>query len=91
MAQVVISLRIMPGGIDTNLELLKEEIWKVIEGFIGNSEIRVEKKPVAFGLNSLNFVFSMDEGKNLEELEEGIKALGDVSSVEVADMRRAIG
>ena len=91
MANVVITMRILPVNVNTPLELLETKLRKVLESFIENKESRSEKQPIAFGLNALNFVFFMDENKNLEMLENKLKTVEGVRSVDVIDVRRAIG
>jgi translation elongation factor aEF-1 beta len=84
-------MRILPVNVNTPLELLETKLRKVLESFIENKESRSEKQPIAFGLNALNFVFFMDENKNLEMLENKLKTVEGVRSVDVIDVRRAIG
>ena len=64
----------------------KGEIEK-LNGYIGKSEI----VPVAFGLQSINITFILDESKGTETIEEKIKNIKKVQSVEITDVRRAIG
>jgi len=62
-----------------------------IKGFDGNIA-KTEIEPVAFGLKSLNIIFSMPEEKgDTEPLEKQISELPGVKSVQVTDVRRAIG
>ena len=84
MAIVYVTLKIMPdSGRYSN--------WLLISDFGGNVGNVVEE-PVAFGLKSLNITFSMDESKgDTEPLEENITNLEQVQSVQVTDVRRAIG
>ncbi len=92
MARVVVTLKIMPEGIDVDLDKLKEKSIKIIEGFNKKQEIRVEKEPIGFGLIALKFIFVMDESTgSTEPLEEKLKQIDGVSSVDVVDVRRAIG
>lgn len=91
MAQVVITIKVMPSGINVNLNNLKKKVKEKIEKFggeIGN----VEEEPIAFGLKALKIIFILDEKKGgTDKLEESINTLKDVNSVEVTDVRRAIG
>ena len=92
MANVVITLRVMPSGTETDLDNLKENILDKIKSFTGETDIKEEVEEVAFGLKALKFMFVTDENKgSTEPLEDSIKALEEVSSAEVIDMRRAIG
>ena len=92
MARVIITLTIMPESPETDFSVIETEAKKCILSFVGRSEFKVEQKPIAFGLNSLNITFVMDEAKgSTEELEKQIAAIPHISSVEVTDVRRSIG
>ena len=91
MAKMFITLKIMPDDQETNLESVKTSIVKIIADF-GGSFKEDSLEPVAFGLNALKMIFVMDEGKgNLDPLEDILRNLDGVQSVEVVDVRRAIG
>ena len=92
MASVVVTLRIMPNNPGTDLSVLETEAKKEIVKFCDSKEFKVKIEPIAFGLKALNLLFVMDESKgSTEELEEKIKLIDGVESVEVTDVRRAIG
>jgi len=92
MANVIITLKIMPESPETDFSKLQEESLKKIAEFAGEGETKVEEVPIAFGLKSLNIIFVMDESLgSTEALEEDIKSAEGVQSVEVTDVRRAIG
>jgi len=92
MANVIITLRIMPSSPDINLKEIEEKSLSLIKEFAGETETKTQTKPVAFGLNSLEIIFVMDENKgNTDELENEIKQIQGVNSVELIDVRRAIG
>jgi elongation factor 1-beta len=91
MAQVVITLRIMPSSPDSNLKKIEDSATLLIKEF-GGDVGRVNVEPVAFGLNSISLIFVMDEAiGSTEELETQVSEIKDVASVEVTDVRRAIG
>ena len=82
----------MPIGPDTNLESIENKVKETIINHVGEGEIRAEQNPLAFGLKSLDIIFVMDEQKHkLDPIEEDIKKIQGVNSVEVTDVRRAIG
>ena len=91
VALVLVTFRVMPESVDVDLTNLKEDI----EGFIatfGGVVVRCEKKPIAFGLQSLDISFSIDEqNSNLDPLEDQIRNVHGVESVQAVDVRRAIG
>ena len=92
MANVILTLKIMPESPDVNLEELYSKVEPLIKDFTGESEFRKEEEPVAFGLKALKIIFVMDEAKGgTEELEKKIAELDEVNSVDVVDVRRAVG
>lgn len=91
MTEVVITFKIMPEGVETDLEKVAVEATKAIADF-GGEVGKKNIEPVAFGLKSLNLIFVMDEAKgSTDSLEAQITEMKDVKSVEVTDVRRALG
>ena len=91
MAKVVVTLRIMPESPDVDLNNLEKKVLKKIKDIIGDTETKVEIEAIGFGLNALKVLFVMDENKKVDVIEEGVKKIKDVQSVDVTDVRRAIG
>lgn len=92
MAQVVVSLRIMPQNPGIDLSKLEAEVKKEIVDFCSAQEFKMGIEPIAFGLKALNVLFVMDESRgSTEVLEKKISAIEGIESVEVTDVRRAIG
>jgi len=92
MTNIIITLKIMPDSPEVNLEELEKSAVDEIKAFCGETEVKKEIEPVAFGLKALKITFVMDEAKgSTEELEKKIGEIEGVSSVEVIDVRRAIG
>lgn len=91
MAKVIVTLKLMPENPESDLDKVQMESDHLIKEF-GGELGRADKEPVAFGLVALKLVFVMDEALgSTEELEEKLRALEGVASVEVSDIRRAIG
>lgn len=91
MAQVIVTLKIMPESLDANLDALRQQATKKIEEF-GGAIGKAEIEPVAFGLKAVRLFFVMDEEiGSTEDLEKDIQTIDGVRSVEVTDVRRAIG
>ena len=67
--------------------------WKVkIKSFAGTDDYKVSVEPIAFGLKAVKIMFVMDEDKgSTDDLEADIETIDGVNSVEVTDVRRAIG
>tara|TARA_Y100000310_G_scaffold314942_1_gene364888 strand:- start:2762 stop:3037 length:276 start_codon:yes stop_codon:yes gene_type:complete len=91
MTDVIVTMKIMPSGPDSDLKAIEEKAKKEISEF-GGEVGKVEVEPIAFGLKALNLIFVMDESiGSTDALEEKVKNINDVNSVEVTDVRRAIG
>ncbi len=91
MASVIITLKIMPGGVDTDFSGIQEKAKHMIAEF-GGEVGREEIEPVAFGLRCLKLTFIMDEDKgSTEDLEAQIAEIDGVNSVDCIDVRRALG
>ena len=92
MAQVVVTLKIMPESPEIDLAAIETEAKNKISDFSQGGDMKIEQEPIAFGLKALKVMFVMDESKgSTDSLEESIKSISGVNSVEVVDVRRAIG
>jgi len=92
MGTAIVTLTIMPESPATDLKKIEHEALKIITEFSDERQKRVDIKPVAFGLQSVNIVFLMDEKKgDIEPLEKKIADIEGVQSVECTDIRRIIG
>jgi len=92
MANVVVTLRIMPQSPDVDLQALEKSAKEEIIKFCSSKEFKTEIHPIAFGLKALIILFVMDESKgSTEELEKTVSQIEGVESVEVPDVRRAVG
>jgi len=90
MGTMLIKIKLMPKGIDVNLENLKTEIKPIVEEAEGK-KVNFEEEPIAFGLKALIVGFDLDEKCELETIENKLGELDDVTSATVSDMRRAFG
>jgi len=92
MAYAIVTLKIMPQSPSVDLEKIAEEAEKKIIAYAGDGDRKKEIEPIAFGLKALKLIFVMDEKKGSPEpLENEISKIKGVQSVEVIDVRRAIG
>ncbi|MBN2053093.1 elongation factor 1-beta [Candidatus Woesearchaeota archaeon] len=92
MAKAIVTLKIMPESPDIDLDKVASEAEKMIIAYAGDGDRKKEIEPIAFGLKALKMIFVMDEAKGSPEpLENDIKRIKGVQSVEVIDVRRAIG
>ena len=91
MAQVIVTLKIMPESPDTSLQPIQEKATHLIHEF-GGKVGKVDIQEVAFGLKALNLLFIMDEDVgSTESLEQEVAKIAGVNSVDVTDVRRALG
>ena len=91
MAYVIVTLKIMPEGVDVSLTQIEQSSKEAIEKY-GGRMMRVEKEPIGFGLVALKMTFSMDENKgSTDVLEDQIKAIAGIMNVEVVNVGRVLG
>ncbi len=84
-----IKIKIMPNSPNTDLEKIKKKAKSIIEEKGGKNR-EYEEEPVAFGLKAVIAFFEWPEEKELYEVEESLKKIENVSSIQVIDMRRLI-
>lgn len=90
LKMLLIQIKIMPVSVETNIEKIAEKAKEIIES-LGQKILKQEKQPIAFGLNALLLILSWPDNKGPDELEEKIKAIENVKSAEIVDVRKAIG
>ncbi len=92
MASVIVTLKIMPVSPEIDLKDIESKVEEKVFSFAGETETKKELEPIAFGLTALKFIFVMDEEKgSTEALEKQISEIEGINSVEVVDVRRAVG
>lgn len=85
-----IKIKILPNDPSSNIDDLKEPVRKIIKTFQGDvKEFQVE--PIAFSLESLIVLFEIQENKDTEQIEKSLEDLDEISSIQVLDIRRAVG
>ena len=91
MADVVVTLKIMPESPDMDFSHIETQARKYLTDF-GGMVARVEEEPIAFGLKALKMMFILDEAKgSTEAVEHQIAQISGVTSVQVTDVRRTVG
>lgn len=87
MARVVMTMKIMPDGVEIDLDDLLERIKSVIPERTDVGAI--ERQPVAFGLIAIRMNLIRDESLGgTDDLEEAISAVEGVAQVEVEMVSR---
>jgi elongation factor 1-beta len=93
MAKAVVTIKIMPESPDVDLQQVQDAAVEKIDTFCGEQgEKRYVVEPIAFGLKALKITFVMDEKiGSTDPLEQELATIEGVNSVDVIDVRRAIG
>lgn len=85
MAEVLVSLRVMPKSVEVDLDKLEQRIKESI------SPDRIERNPIAFGIIAFNIIKIIpDDAKELEVLESKLKSIEEVGEVEVTQITRSL-
>ena len=82
----------MPESPEEDLDRIEKEAKQKIKAHAGKGDTKTTITPIAFGLKSIDIIFIMDENKGATDtLEKQISEISGVNSVEVTDVRRAVG
>ena len=85
MGSVIVTFKIMPESVETNLDSLEETVKKEI------NPQRIERVPIAFGLNAIKIVKLVEEKEGeMERVTEKIKSIDGVREVEVLGLTRSL-
>ena len=87
MTRILLVTKILPTGIEVNLENLVNSIKENLKDGIELKQF--EKEPLAFGLEFIKAQFTLDDAEGqMESLENSIKSTEGVSEIEVLNMSR---
>ncbi len=87
MAQILLILKILPTGIEVNLEDLVKKIQGSLKEGIKMRNYSIE--PLAFGIHYLKAEFIVDDKEGqMDALESSVKSVEGVSELEVLNMSR---
>ena len=90
MAIVALKIKVMPNGLDTDLDEIKAKAEKALLAEDAR-KVTFEIQDIAFGLQALIVTIAWPEEKNTDIAEKILKEITGVSSVETIDYRRAFG
>ena len=90
MGTALVKMKIMPTAPGVDLNKITEDAKKIIESKKVLNPV-FEQQPIAFGLIAVIAGFAWPEENELEDLEQELRTIENVNSVEVIDLRRAIG
>jgi len=69
--------------------MLQENYVRILEKIAKSSGIEKDEiEPIAFGLKAIIAFFEWPEESPLEELEEKIKSIENINSIQIIDMRK---
>jgi elongation factor 1-beta len=85
MAEVGISIKVMPEGTDVDLEVLRERVMAAVPDGITVADVTV--MPVAFGLKALVIDFIAGD-ESPDALEEAIAGVEGVARAEIEKVGR---
>jgi elongation factor 1-beta len=92
MANVVITMKVMPESPEVDLAELQKKLLTTLHHSGVEGDVKVAIEPIAFGLKAIVLMFVLDEKKGgTDKLEEELKTIHFVESVQVTDVRRTIG
>ncbi|SES65387.1 translation elongation factor 1B (aEF-1B) [Methanococcoides vulcani] len=89
MGEVAATMKIMPAGVETDLDDLKNKLEAALPE--GSSIYASETEPIAFGLKALKVVVLVgDLEGGTEPVEEAFAAVEGVESVQVTELGRPV-
>ncbi|MBN2122222.1 elongation factor 1-beta [Candidatus Micrarchaeota archaeon] len=81
MGDVAVKIKVYPED-PSKLEEVKSAVGELVK------VVKIEDEPIGFGLIAAVVTFVMEDGGGLDDLEEKIAALPNVSQVQVVGMDR---
>lgn len=82
---LAVTMKIMPEGVEVDLNKIKEELTVIVEEY--GKLHSAEEKPIAFGLKALEITLLLNDKKGgSDEIQEEISKLAGVSEVDVTGM-----
>lgn len=93
MANAIVTMRIMPEGLEVDLKKVAAEAEAKIDAFVGKSmEKQISFQPIAFGLKAVEIMFMMNESLGSPDaVADTIATIEGVQNAEVTNVTRAMG
>ena len=90
MGSAAVKIKLMPDSPDADLKAIEDHAEKLIVKENGRIA-KIEREPIAFGINAILITFAWQEDAEREILEEKLAKIPHVNSAEIVDFRRAFG
>ncbi|MFH1623076.1 MAG: elongation factor 1-beta [Candidatus Aenigmatarchaeota archaeon] len=85
MSGVIATFKVMPAGIDVNLDMLEAKIKEDVK------PDQLKREPIAFGLVALIVVkIVQDEAGEIDRIEDALKKIDGVGEVQVTEVTKAL-
>ena len=85
MGSVIVTFKIMPESVEVDLDSLEKDVKSEI------NPQRIERVPVAFGLNAIQIVKLVEEKEGeMDRITDQIKNIKGVKEVEVVGMTKSL-
>ena len=81
MGEVAVTIKVFPENPE-KLEDVKKAVGELVK------VVKVQEEPIGFGLIAAVITFVMEDAGGMDEIEEKISALPEVSQVQVVDLSR---
>jgi translation elongation factor aEF-1 beta len=93
MANAILTFKIMPEAIDTDLEVIKEKAFKIAKENGSKGEMQGKIEPIAFGLKQLLILamYEVTDDSDFDGIAEKMSTIEGVQSSEVLSMDLAMG
>jgi len=82
-----VKIKIMPDSPEADVQEIEKNVKEIVESKGGRNR-EYEIQPIAFGLNAVIAFFEISEDVSVEEMEDEIQKMGNISSTQVIDMRK---
>ena len=90
MVSAAVKIKIMPDSPDADLTAIENKAEEIITKESGK-HLKIEREPIAFGLNAIIITFAWQEDFDRDKLEKELSHIDNVNSAEIIDFRRAFG
>ena len=90
MGKALVTMKVMPESPSVDLNAIEAEATRIVKEVAG-TDAKITQEPIAFGLKAIILNFMIDESIPLDNVEDKIKVIKDVSSTDIVDFRRAFG